>query len=255
MLSKNRLRDLLLIHQKKHRELEGLFLAEGAKIVPELLRSNFPVNEIFALQSWVDLNKALLSKRSIPFTVITQQDLERLSQLQTPQEVIALCSKPNEDQPILKSGALYLFLDSIRDPGNMGTLIRLADWFGIDAIFASNDCVEWTNPKVIQASMGSFIRMRPKYVDSVSFLKEASLICPVYATDLEGENIYTASFKPEGLLIISNEAHGLNPALEKLVSKKIHIPAAPKVGGTAESLNAAIAAAVVLGEFYRQRML
>jgi TrmH family RNA methyltransferase len=255
MLSKNRLRDLLQLHQKKHREQDGLFLAEGAKIIPELLHSNFPINEIFALQNWVDLNQAMLSKRSIPVRVITQQDLERLSQLQNPQEVIALCSKHNDEHILLKSGALYLFLDSIRDPGNMGTIMRLADWFGIDAIFASNDCVEWTNPKVIQASMGSFIRMRPPYVDAASFLKDSSLVCPVYATDLEGENIYKSSFKPEGLLIISNEAHGLNPELEKWVNKKIHIPAAPKEGGMAESLNAAIAAAVVLGEFYRQRML
>ena len=255
MLSKNRLRDLSQLHQKKHREQEGLFLAEGAKIVPELLNSNFPVNEIFALQHWIDRNQALLSKRDIPVCTITLQDLERLSQLQTPQEVIALCSKPKEELAHLKTGALYLFLDSIRDPGNMGTIMRLADWFGIDAVFASDDCVEWTNPKVIQASMGSFIRMRPQYVDAVCFLKETSLHCPVYATDLEGENIYTSSLKPEGMLIISNEAHGLNPELEKWVSKKIHIPAAPKEGGMAESLNAAIAAAVVLGEFYRQRML
>jgi TrmH family RNA methyltransferase len=255
MLSKNRLRDLLQIHQKKHREQVGLFLAEGVKIVPELLRSNFPVNEIFASQNWIDQNKAIISKRSIPFSVITQQDLERLSQLQTPQELIALCSKPKDDQTPLKTGALYLFLDSIRDPGNMGTIMRLADWFGIDAIFASDDCVEWTNPKVIQASMGSFIRMRPQYVDAVSFLQDACLDLPIYATDLEGDNIYKSSFKPEGMLIISNEAHGLNPELEKWVSKKIHIPAAPKEGGMAESLNAAIAAAVVLGEFYRQRML
>ena len=255
MLSKNRLRDLLQLHQKKHREQEGLFLAEGAKIVPELLCSNFPVSEIFALQNWVDLNQAVLFKRSIPVSVITKQDLERLSQLQTPQEVIALCSKPTDDQLHLKKGALYLFLDSIRDPGNMGTIMRLADWFGIDAIFASDDCVEWTNPKVIQASMGSFIRMRPQYVASVGFLQAASLDFLVYATDLEGENIYKSTFKPEGILIISNEAHGLNPELEKWVSKKIHIPAAPKEGGMAESLNAAIAAAVVLGEFYRQRML
>jgi TrmH family RNA methyltransferase len=255
MLSKNRLRDLSQLHQKKYREQEGLFLAEGAKIVPELLRSNFPVNEIFALQYWIDRNQAVLLKRDIPVCAITQQDLERLSQLQTPQEVIALCSKPIEKQVELKTDALYLFLDSIRDPGNMGTIMRLADWFGIDAVFASDDCVEWTNPKVIQASMGSFIRMRPQYVDAVGFIKETSLRCPVYATDLEGENIYTSSFKPEGMLIISNEAHGLNPELEKWVSKKIHIPAAPKEGGMAESLNAAIAAAVVLGEFYRQRML
>jgi TrmH family RNA methyltransferase len=255
MLSKNRLRDLSQLHQKKHREQDELFLAEGAKIVPELLHSNFPVNEIFALQNWVNLNQALLSKRSIPVSVITQQDLERLSQLQNPQEVIALCSKPKVEQVKLNKGALYLFLDSIRDPGNMGTIMRLADWFGIDAVYASDDCVEWANPKVIQASMGSFIRMRPQYVESVGFLKETSLRCPVYATDLEGENIYSSSFKPEGMLIISNEAHGLNPALENWVSQKIHIPAAPKEGGMAESLNAAIAAAVVLGEFYRQRML
>ena len=255
MLSKNRLRDLLQIHQKKHREQQELFLAEGVKIVPELLRSDFPVKEIFALQQWIDKNQELLSNITIPLTVISQQDLERLSQLQNPQEVLALCSKPNDSEPVLKSGSLYLFLDSIRDPGNMGTLLRLADWFGLDAVFASNDCVEWSNPKVIQASMGSFIRTRPIYLEGVQFLQESSFRFPVYATDLEGENLYTASFKPEGILIISNEAHGLNPELEKWVSKKIHIPASPKAGGSAESLNAAMAAAVVMGEFYRLRML
>ena len=255
MLSKNRLRDLLQIHQKKHREEQNLFFAEGVKIVPELLHSDFPVNEIFAIQQWIDKNQELLSYSTIPLTAISQQDLERLSQLQKPQEVIALCSKPIDAEPKLKSGSLYLFLDAIRDPGNMGTLLRLADWFGLEAVFASNDCVEWSNPKVIQASMGSFIRTRPVYVDGLHFLQDSSLLFPIYATDLVGENLYKTSFKPEGILIISNEAHGLNPEFEKWVSKKIHIPAAPKEDGMAESLNAAIAAAVVLGEFYRQRML
>lgn len=255
MLSKNRLRDLLQIHQKKHREEQKLFFAEGIKIISELLHSDFPVIEIFALQQWIDNNQELFSNLKIPVTAISPLDLERLSQLQNPQEVIALCSKPNDLEPELKSGSLYLFLDAIRDPGNMGTLLRLADWFGLDAVYATNDCVEWSNPKVIQATMGSFIRTRPVYVEGVQFLQESSKCFPVYATDLEGDNLYTTSFKPEGMLIISNEAHGLNPAFENWVSKKIHIPASPRVGSRAESLNAAIAAAVVLGEFYRQRML
>ena len=255
MLGKNRLRELQLLHQKKHREEQDLFLAEGAKIVPELLRSDFPVKEVFALESWLDKNRALLHQTDCVATSITQQDLERLSQLQSPQEVIALCGKPLEKAPHWQSGSLVLLMDSIRDPGNMGTLLRLADWFGVEAVYASNDSVEWTNPKVIQATMGSFIRIRPVYVDAEQLLRESNKTFPVYAADLEGENLYSGDFPAEGMLIISNEAHGLSPELEDLLTRKLHIPAFPRNGKQPESLNAAMAGAIVLGEFSRRRML
>jgi TrmH family RNA methyltransferase len=255
MLGKNRLRELQLLHQKKHREEQDLFLAEGAKIVPELLQSDFPVKEVFALDSWIDKNRALLHHSGCVFTSITQQDLERLSQLQTPQEVIALCGKPHENAPEMESGKLYLLMDSIRDPGNMGTLLRLADWFGIETVYATNDSVEWTNPKVIQATMGSFIRIRPVYVDAAKMLQETKNAIPIYAADLEGENLYSGDFPAEGILIISNEAHGLSPELENLLTRKLHIPAFPRNGKQPESLNAAMAGAIVLGEFSRRRML
>lgn len=255
MLGKNRLRELQQLHQKKFREQQKLFLAEGEKIVPELLRSEFPVKEIFALGGWLDKNRALIADSGIEATEITRQDLERLSQLQTPQEVIALCAIQEEKTPEVEKSQLVLLLDSIRDPGNMGTLLRLADWFGLDAVYASNDSVEWSNPKVIQATMGSFIRVRPVYVDAVEMLKNAAGKYPVYAADLEGENLYGGEFPAEGMIIISNEAHGLHPDLEGLISRKLHIPAFPKNGRQPESLNAAMAGAIMLGEFSRRRML
>ena len=255
MLGKNRLRELQQLHQKKFREQQELFLAEGEKIVPELIRSDFPVKEIFALGGWLDKNRAFIANAGIEATEITRQDLERLSQLQSPQEVIALCAVPKETVPTVEKHQLVLLLDSIRDPGNMGTLLRLADWFGLDAVFASNDSVEWSNPKVIQATMGSFIRMRPVYVDAVEMLKKAAGHYPVYAADLEGENLYSGEFPAEGMIIISNEAHGLHPDLESLISRKLHIPAFPKNGRQPESLNAAMAGAIMLGEFSRRRML
>lgn len=254
MLGKNRLRELQQLHQKKFRESQGKFLAEGAKIVPELLRSNFPVEEIFARDFWLSKNHALLNESKCKVTEIAQNDLERLSQLQTPQEVIALCAKPVDKLPGIQAGRLMLILDSIRDPGNMGTLIRLADWFGLDGVLATEDSVEWTNPKVIQATMGSFIRMRPYYMDVASLISPTSFRLPVYAADLDGTNLYSGDYNASGFIIISNEAHGLSPELEPFVSEKIHIPAFFKQGSGPESLNAAMAGAIVLGEFSRRRM-
>ncbi len=255
MLGKNRLRELQQLHQKKFREEQKMFLAEGAKIVPELLQSEFPVKEVFALDFWLTNNHALIQMAGCKATEITQQELEKLSQLQSPQEVIALCETPQQKLNDLKSGQLALLLDSIRDPGNMGTLLRLADWFGLDAVYATNDCVEWTNPKVIQATMGSFIRIQPIYVDAEVLLSPLKGKFPVYAADLDGENLYTSTYTAEGILIISNEAHGLNPILENYLSGKIHIPAFPRNGKQPESLNAAMAGAIVLGEFSRRRLL
>ena len=252
MPGKNRIRDLRLLHQKKHREEQQKFLAEGAKIIPELLLSGFPVEEIFASQRWMDSNQKAIRENKIPFNVVNRQEMESISSLSTPQEVLALCSFPKEEISEIEGSDLVLLMDSIRDPGNAGTLIRLADWFGVKAIFASEDTVEWTNPKVIQASMGSFIRVRPHYVNAVEWLKSLDKKTGVFAADLEGDDLYSTNYTGSGVIILSNESRGLSTELEPFVTRKIHIPRFSKHDQQVESLNAAMAGAVILGEFCRR---
>jgi len=255
MPGKNRIRDLRLLHQKKHREEQQKFLAEGAKIIPELLSSGFPVEEIFASQRWIDSNQKAVRENQVPFNVITAQEMESISNLSTPQEVLAVCPFPEEVPPTVASNDLVLFLDSMRDPGNLGTLIRLADWFNVKAIFASEDTVEWSNPKVIQATMGSFIRLRPHYVNATEWLKSQDEKNGIFAADLEGDDLYTGSYTGTGIIILSNESRGLSLGLEPFVTQKIHIPRFSKHPHQVESLNAAMAGAVILGEFCRRRRI
>jgi len=255
MLGNNRIKQLRALNQKKFRLEEQLFLAEGAKIVLELIGSDFPVTDVFALPPWIHAHSGLLNKFNGLVHEVNDRELDQISSLTTPQDVIACCRIPETKLPEIIPGKLFLLLDSIRDPGNMGTLIRLADWFGIDGIIASEDSVEWTNPKVIQATMGSFIRIRPAYVNMETRLSEINPEIPVYAADLGGENLYSSGFRPEGILIISNEAHGLTTGLSEFINKKLRIPRFSAQSDTgAESLNAAMAAAIMLGEFARRRL-
>lgn len=251
MLGKNRISTIQKLHQKKFRMQENLFIAEGSKIVPEILRSDFGVAQVIATQSWIEKNQVILQDQIVE--VAQPQELEKISTLSTAPEVLAICNIPEESIPEFSTQSLVLLLDSIRDPGNLGTIIRLADWFGVSAIIASPDCVEWTNPKVIQATMGSFLRIRPQYADLQMFIQKLPKQCAVMAADLEGENLYTSSFSPEGCLILSSESHGLSAYLEPLVNGKLHIPRGLESTGKTESLNVATAAAIFLGEFTRRR--
>lgn len=251
MLGKNRISTIQKLHQKKFRMQENLFIAEGSKIVPEILRSDFGTSQVIATQSWIDKNQEILQGQIVE--VALPQDLEKISTLSTAPEVLAICNIPEETMPEYSPGSFILLLDAIRDPGNLGTIIRLADWFGVGAIVASPDCVEWTNPKVIQASMGSFLRIRPQYSDLQMFIERLPKQCAIMAADLDGENLYTSSFAPQGCLILSSESHGLSEYLESLVNAKLHIPRGLDSTGQTESLNVATAAAIFLGEFTRRR--
>lgn len=252
MLGKNRISTLRKLHQKKHRAEENLFLAEGAKIVGELLRNGSLPVEVFALKSWTQ--KLDNQSINVELTEISEADMQRISTLVTPSEVLAVCRFPIEKPFEPTKENLILVLDSIRDPGNLGTLIRLADWFGFDAVIASKDTVEWTNPKVIQASMGSFLRLQPQYVQlSDFFLSHPGL--PVLATELKGENLYTSQFKPSGCFVLSNESHGLSKELRPFIQKSLHIPAFHKSADGAESLNVATAGAIILSEIARRRTI
>jgi TrmH family RNA methyltransferase len=255
MVSNIRIKQLRSLHQKKERQLAGLFLAEGAKIVFDLITTDFPIVEIYGLPAWVEKNSSLIQRLSIPVNLLTEKELMQVSALATPQEVIACCKIPETQLPTIGPGKLVLVLDSIRDPGNMGTLIRLADWFGLAGVVASDDSVEWTNPKVIQSTMGSFTRIQPHYTDLTSWLESVHEDAPIFAAELDGEDVYAANFTPEGILIVSNEAHGLSGYLAPFIHKKLRIPRFAGQNSGAESLNVAMAAAILLGEFARKQRL
>ena len=238
MLSRNEAKYIQSLYHKKNRDAEEMFVAEGVKLVGELLRSDLKIHKIYALQKWIDHNPRV--KNAV---AVTETELKRISAFDTPNEVIAVARKKAEHRiPDLK-GKITLLLDGIQDPGNMGTIIRTADWFGIQNIIAANDSADVYNPKVIQASMGSFLHVNIFYRDLKIFLSENTI--PVYGTVLNGEDISTLGRPDECLLIIGNESKGIRPEIIGFVKKKVTIQRV----GAAESLNAAIAAGIILWRF------
>lgn len=214
-------------------------MVEGNKIICELSNSNFKVKEILS----TDPQK--LDRSDIPVTHISENELKKLSFLKTPKDSVAVCYLAEEEKWEDKN--IQLVLDGIQDPGNLGTIIRLADWFGIEQIICSEDTVDVYNPKVIQATMGSFTRVNVVYTDLVEYLSKTENVN--IGTDMEGENIYTFQ-KPEKLnLILGNEGNGMRPETEKLVQKSISIPRFGKSQST-ESLNVSMAAGIILGQLF-----
>ena len=237
MISKNELKYIQSLSHKKNRDVEGLFIAEGPKIVEELIRSNIRIKKIFAVKEWKEFQ--------LPHTEIIEvsaAELERISNLQTPHEVFAIAEMKHAIPIPSFTNKLTLILDGIQDPGNMGTLIRIADWFGIDQVIASNDSVELYNPKVIQSTMGSFIRVAVWHTDLQELLQAPGV--PVYGALLNGKNMYEAGQPKEGFIVIGNESKGIREKLLPLITNPVTIP---KKGG-AESLNAAVAAGIILSQ-------
>jgi RNA methyltransferase, TrmH family len=241
MLGKSKTKYIQSLGQKKARDEEGLFIAEGPRIIAELLAENrTPVREIYALQSWTDEHASITN--GITITVITEDELGRISQLSTPNQVVALVEKGAD--PLLRpNGQVSLALDGIQDPGNLGTIIRIADWFGIDQIICSPDCADQYNPKVVQATMGSIARVQLQYTDLVSWHSPYKGI-PVYAAALNGKDIATVPAMMEGVIIIGNESKGIRPQVMELATDRITIPKK----GKAESLNAAVATGIILAK-------
>jgi TrmH family RNA methyltransferase len=238
MISRSRLKYIQSLGQKKFRDEEGLFIAEGPKIVKEFLQERtFAIKELYATEEWFDDNGSL--PPNIEPVRVSEIELERMSQLKTPNQVIAVIEKFPEVLPVVTK-KISLVLDTIQDPGNFGTIIRIADWFGIASIISSTGGADMYNPKVVQSAMGSTSRVSIFYTDLSNWLKEQEV--PIYAAALDGKDI--ASMKPPGeaLLIIGNESKGVHPELLELATEKITI--ARK--GKAESLNAAIAAGIIL---------
>jgi TrmH family RNA methyltransferase len=246
MLSKSQISLLKSLQHKKFRTEHGFFLVEGIKSVKEFIDSTYQIEAIYHTFAF-DPNLLKLS-RNINFNEISLNDLEKISTLKTPQEVIALVKLPK--WPTLNHNVLKqkfsIVLDGIQDPGNMGTIIRTADWFGIQHIICADDTVDVYNPKVVQATMGSLSRINVHYVDLKNFLSHINL--PIFGALLDGTNIYNVSFGNEGLVIMGNEGNGLRPEIIELVQHAVTIPRM----GKAESLNVGIATAIFCSEINRK---
>jgi TrmH family RNA methyltransferase len=239
MLTAHTIKVLQSLDKKKFRQKYNLFLVEGNKIISELSNSDFKIKEIFS----TDPQK--LDRTDIPVIHISENELKRISFLKNPKDSVAVCHL--SEQQKFEDAHIQLVLDGIQDPGNLGTVIRLADWFGIEQIICSEDTVDVYNPKVIMASMGSFTRVNVVYTDLTEYLSNTGNIN--IGTDMEGENIYTFK-KPEKLnLILGNEGNGMRPETEKLLQKSIMIPRFGKSQST-ESLNVSMAAGIILGQLF-----
>ena len=243
MISKAQIKYIQSLGQKKHRDEQGVFIAEGPKLVKEIVAGDAGVQQLFATEEWISENRNWLmnhSRVTNNLTEISIAELEKISQLTTPNQVIAVVKKFATKEPIVK-GKIILVLDRIQDPGNMGTIIRTADWFGVDQIVCSDDCADLYNPKVVQATMGSIVRVKIFYTSLDSWLRKQHEI-RIYSTVLVGKDISKMSKIREGLILIGNESKGIDENLVELANEKITIP---KIGN-AESLNAAVAAGIIL---------
>ena len=231
MISKNKIKLIHSLETKKGREKAGLFVAEGPKVVNDLLHAGFTAENIFE-----DI-----------------EDIKKISFLQHPQSMLGVFKLPrNEHYTEFSITQLVLALDGVQDPGNLGTIIRVADWFGIKDIFCSLDTADCWNPKVVQATMGSIARVRLHYVDLNKMVESLPADYPIYATLLDGENIYKQELSHHGMIVMGNEGKGISPLLRTKINRKLYIPSYSSDGNTAESLNVAIATSIVCAEFRRR---
>jgi len=240
MVSKNQIKFITSLQQKKYRLANQMFIAEGVKVIQELLQSNFVLEHLYETSSIFE-NIANYQK-----SLISEQDMKRISALSSPSACLAIFKIP-KDNAIENSG-LIIALDDIRDPGNLGTIIRLSDWFGVKQILCSPETVDVYNPKVIQATMGSIARVKVSYLDLKSFFANTSL--PVFGAFMDGATIYKEKLATDGILIFGNEANGISSELEKFIENRIAIPRFGDIQQT-ESLNVATATAIFLSEFRR----
>lgn len=241
MVSKSQIKLITSLEQKKNRERHGLFIAEGIKGITELLNSQFELEALYTTDS-------KLTAAESKTILITEAELKKISRLKTPQVALALFKIPERKLPELQD--LTLALDGVRDPGNLGTIIRLCDWFGINNLLCSKDTVDCYNTKVVQATMGSISRVNIYYEDLEGILNRHQ-DTPVIGTYMDGDDIYRSNVPPMGILIMGNEANGISPKIEKFISHKVGIPQFGE-GSKTESLNVATATAILLSEFRRR---
>ena len=253
MLSKNKIKLIQSLNRKKDRDETGLFLIEGNKMVEEALRSEFKIETVICTPQFADQHPEMQS-RAKEIIEADRDSIQKASLLQNPQEALAIVMQPEPNTPELNlKTELCLALDFIQDPGNLGTILRIADWFGIDTVICSENTVDVFNPKVVQASMGAVFRINTRYTDLEKFLtqtKESWI--PVFGTFMDGNNIYTESLTKNGIIVLGNEGNGISESISRLVTRRISIPTFSTNPNKAESLNVAIAASICCSEFRRR---
>ena len=240
MFSKSQIKLITSLAQKKYRGQHNLFVAEGKKVIFELLQSSFLLEALYTTEDIFNAEKENTF-------LIKENDIKKISQLKTPQTALGVFHIPQ--QLNIAASGLRLALDGVRDPGNLGAIIRLCDWFGVEQLICSHDSVDCYNPKVVQASMGSIARVSVVYTDLADFIKSKSSEM-VLGAFMEGANVYSSQLPSEGILVMGNEANGISPEIEVLVNQKISIPRFGELQET-ESLNVATATAILLSEFRR----
>jgi TrmH family RNA methyltransferase len=248
MIPKALLKQTRQLHQKKFRNERGCFIVEGEKLIDELFKSDFIIQDLFITDEWIIPS----TKKAQRIHHVTPNELHEISALESPNKGLAVAVIKENPGLIAEAEKRYLMLDGIRDPGNMGTLLRIADWFGIHGIFCSNDCVEIYNPKVVQASMGSIFRVPVSDTNLMQLLKDHNDLT-VYGAVLHGTSIYETHTEKGWILIIGNESTGISEELLDLCTAQVSIPSYSASGAGAESLNAAVAAAVICSEFSRRK--
>lgn len=250
MLSKNLLKLIRSLEVKKYRKESALFVAEGEKLVKDLLASDVECLKVIATE---EFSLHSYKTKCPEFITVSDEELKKASFLRTPQGILGIFKQKSiEFDPTLPERELCLALDDVQDPGNLGTIIRIADWFGIENIFCSIGTVDIYNPKTVQATMGAIARVNIHYVDLPQFIKSQKKSVPVYGTFLDGKNIYEHSLSANGIVIMGNEGNGIGNECEKCISERILIPNFPIGRPTSESLNVSTATAIVCSEFRRR---
>lgn len=254
MISKSLIKDISSLKIQKHRKIQGRFIIEGVKMVEELIDSHQKTLAIFALEDYIEENQDRLSRITEVVYTVNEDELYKISSLKAPNKVVALMKNFSAKEPSIQN-QLVLVLDDIKDPGNLGTIIRLSDWFGIKHIICSENTVELYNPKTIQSSMGSLLRVNINYFNLRDFFLTLPKSHPVFGTLLKGgNNIYTQSLKTTGIIIIGSESHGISPEIRDFINHPLTIPSFSQGLGP-ESLNASTATSIILSEFRRSDLI
>lgn len=244
-INKSELKLINALKTSHGRKKQGAFLVEGPKMIEELLQSSFDIRLLIATDEWYHTNSGWTNE---PFArVVKSKDLERVSQLSTANQVLAVVASPIDRSLHIPDNELILVLDTIQDPGNLGTIIRTADWFGINTILCSRETTDAFSPKVVQSSMGSVFRKNIHYTDLEEVLAQNKGQLPIYGSLLNGKNIYKISLEQKGFIVIGNESKGISEEIQKLITQAIYIPQAEN--SKAESLNASIATGIILSIF------
>ncbi len=250
MISKSLLKQIKSLEQRKFRKESALFVAEGGKTVQDLIDTGIEVKNIIATDEWLKTHKL---NTTAEITVVNDDDMKKASFLRTPQGVLAIFKQPSHEiDYTLPERELCLALDNVQDPGNMGTIIRIADWFGIENIYCSNGSVDIYNPKTVQATMGAIGRVKIHYTNLPELIERLKEKTPVYGTFLDGEDIYSSKLNDRGIIVMGNEGNGISDECGRLIKERLLIPNYPKERSTSESLNVSVATAIVCSEFRRR---